>query len=273
MLRLRAASGNHYAIRRLGAGEPLLLLHGFTGDHSSWQGISPSLAAKYQLIMPDLLGHGGSDTPTCAAAWQMPNIAADLISLLDALALERAHWLGYSMGGRLALYLALHDPRRCLSLTLESASPGIADEKQRLARQQSDHRLAEEIEARGIAWFVEHWQALPMWSSQANLPAQARLAQQKQRLRCQPAGLANSLRGMGTGAQASLWGALPTLQIGTLLIVGALDGKFRRINAEMRAAIPGARLEIIPAVGHNTHLEKPSQFTRLLAAHLGAHAP
>ncbi|MCY4147338.1 MAG: 2-succinyl-6-hydroxy-2,4-cyclohexadiene-1-carboxylate synthase [Chloroflexi bacterium] len=272
-MRLRAASGNSYAISCQGRGQPLLLLHGFTGDHSVWQGIAPALGASHQLIMPDLPGHGRSDSPASAEAWRMFSVAADLISLLDALEIPQSHLLGYSMGGRLALYLALRYPRRCISLTLESAAPGIADDKARMARQQSDNQLADQIEARGIAWFVDYWQALPMWESQTQLTPRARLAQQKQRLRCHPAGLAGSLRGMGTGAQPSLWEALPDLQLPTLLAVGALDSKFRRINATMAQAIPGARLEIIRGAGHNMHLEKPRQFAGLLAAHLSASSP
>ena len=272
-MRLRAVSGNHYVISRQGTGEPLLLLHGFTGDHSTWQGIAPTLAAKHQLIMPDLPGHGGSDTPASAEDWQMSNVAADIISLLDALQLPRVHLLGYSLGGRLALYLALHYPRRFISLTLESASPGIADDEQRLARRQSDNQLADAIESRGIEWFVEYWGALPMWDSQAQLNPQQQLAQRKQRLRCQPAGLAGSLRGMGTGAQPSLWELLPGMQLPTLLIVGAIDSKFRRINAAMHAATPGSRLEIVEGAGHNSHLEKPRTFARLLAAYLAESSP
>ncbi|MXV93546.1 MAG: 2-succinyl-6-hydroxy-2,4-cyclohexadiene-1-carboxylate synthase [Chloroflexi bacterium] len=273
MLRLRAASGNRYAIRRQGTGEPLLLLHGFTGDHSGWQGVAPTLARKYQLILVDLLGHGGSESPKSTAAWRMSSIATDLVSLLDVLELTQVHLLGYSMGGRLALYLALRYPRRCMSLTLESASPGIADEQQRMARQQSDNQLADKIKTRGIAWFVDYWQSLPMWASQVQLPAQAHLAQRGQRLRCQPVGLAKSLRGMGSGAQPSLWAELPSLQAPTLLVVGGLDDKFRRINAAMQDAIPDAWLEIIGDAGHNAHLEKPGKFTRLLMAHLAAASP
>lgn len=272
-MRLRAASGNHYAISRQGTGEPLLLLHGFTGDHSTWQGIAPALATKHELIMPDLPGHGSSDSPASTADWKMSSVAADLISLLDALQLGRVHLFGYSMGGRLALYLALHHPRRFASLALESASPGIADDNKRLARQQSDNHLADMIEARGIDWFVEHWGALPMWASQTRLTPQQRLAQRVQRLRCQPADLAGSLRSLGAGAQPSLWESLPGMQLPTLLIVGALDSKFRRINAAMYSAIPGARLEIVDGAGHNSHLEKPRTFASLLAAHLAESSP
>lgn len=265
MLRLRAASGVNYAISRLGEGEPLLLLHGFTGDRRTWDGLAPLLPAR-QLIMLDLPGHGDSDSPERSAAWHMSSVAADLISLLDALGLPQVHLLGYSLGGRLALYLALRYPRRILSLTLESASPGLADEGERQVRRRRDEQLADKIEARGIAWFVDFWESLPMWASQANLPADILAAQRNQRLRNDPAGLASSLRGLGTGAQPSLWESLPEIQLPTLLIVGALDSKFRRINATMRDSIPGARLAIIDGAGHNTHLEKPDEFARVVAA-------
>lgn len=78
---------------------------------------------------------------------------------------------------------------------------------------------------------------------------------------------------MGSGAQPSLWAELPSLQAPTLLVVGGLDDKFRRINAAMQDAIPDAWLEIIGDAGHNAHLEKPGQFTRLLMAHLAAASP
>ena len=85
-------------------------------------------------------------------------------------------------------------------------------------------------------------------------------AQRNQRLRNDPRGLANSLRGMGSGAQPSLWHDLPTLTLPTLLLVGALDDKFRRINEAMAAKIPSATLDIIPSAGHNTHLENSAAF-------------
>ena len=133
-----------------------MLLHGFTGDRSTWDGLAPLLPA-YQLIMPDLPAMVTAARPNAPQPGTCPSVAADLISLLDALQLPRVHLLGLFPGGRLALYLALRYPRRFMSLTLESASPGITDDAERQTRRQRDEQLADKIEARGIAWFVDFW--------------------------------------------------------------------------------------------------------------------
>ena len=269
-MRLTAASGHAYALSRRGQGQPLLMLHGFTGDGTTWRSIGEQLAQDYQCIALDLLGHGDSDAPASPQAYAMESAAGDIISLLDALQLERVHLLGYSLGGRLALCLALDYPRRIRSLILESASPGIADKTERETRRQRDNQLAADIEARGIASFVDFWERLPLWESQRDLPAAVLDAQRAQRLRSSETGLAGSLRGIGAGAQPSLWARLPQLQAPSLLVVGALDAKFRRVNAEMAESMPDARLAVIEGAGHNTHLERPAAFAAVVAAHLTA---
>ena len=120
-----------------------------------------------------------------------------------------------------------------------------------------DHHLADQIEAKGIEWFVDFWEGLPLWDSQRTLSAAVLSAQRRQRLGNDPLGLANSLRGMGSGAQPSLWEELPRLKLPTQLIVGGLDRKFLRINREMAAAMPRAVLKVVPNVGHRVHLENP----------------
>ena len=165
------------------------------------------------------------------------------------------------MGGRLALFLALTYPQRFRSLILEGASPGLASEREREARRRSDGvPWQTEIEAKGLAWFVEYWERLPLWETQGQLPRAALEAQGRQRLRNDAVGLANSLRGMGTGAQPNLWPLLPRLTLPTLLLVGDRDEKYRRINERMLSQIPNGRLQLIPEAGHNTHLENPMDF-------------
>ena len=262
MTRYRAASsGNHYNLETRGNGEPLLLLHGFSGAASTWDSIAAELADDFQLVAIDLLGHGASDAPPDMPSYRMESVAADIISLLGQLGLAKPNLLGYSMGGRLALFLALRYPTLIHSLILESASPGLADEQARAQRRQHDNDLADKISARGISWFVDYWERLPLWASQSD---QLIRRQRSQRLANNPLGLANSLRAMGAGAQPNLWGALPRLELPSCLIVGLRDAKFRPINQAMSAAMPKARLSIIPAAGHNTHLENPAAFCREL---------
>ena len=268
-MRLKAQpSGHHYHLDIAGAGAPLLLLHGFTGDSSIWRDLAAKLPPDLRPIRLDILGHGNSDKPSDQASYRMPALAADILDLLNQLQLQQAHLLGYSMGGRLALYLALRHPDRFASLILESASPGLANAPERAERRRRDETLAELIEARGASWFADYWERLPLWDTQATLPAEHASAQRKHRKSNDPRGLANSLRGLGTGAQPSLWHNLPKLTIPTLLIAGELDAKFLNLNQAMAQQIPNASLVVIPSAGHNTHLEDPSAFAQAVRSFL-----
>ena len=250
-------NGHHYHAVVSGAGSPILLLHGFTGDVSAWQNLRPALEKSHRVIALDILGHGGSDSPASVECYRMERTAVDIMALLDQLAAGKIHLLGYSMGGRLALYLAWRYADRFRSLILESASPGLHSQQARAERMRRDHHLADQIEAKGIEWFVDFWEGLPLWDSQRTLPPAVLSAQRRQRLGNDPLGLANSLRGMGSGAQPSLWEELPRLNLPTQLIVGRLDRKFLRINREMAAAMPQAALKVVPNAGHRVHLENP----------------
>ncbi len=253
-------NGVHYFVTAAGKGEPLILLHGFTGSSAGW-GAHVSLSAKqFQVITIDILGHGRSPSPSDVNAYHMEQAAAQIIEVVQKTAVSPINLLGYSMGGRLALYIAVHYPRLVNKLILESSSPGLAAAAERDDRRQRDNDLADWIEANGIEAFVNRWEKLPMWDSQKQLSTEQRSALRRQRLSNNPIGLANSLRGMGTGAQPSLWQHLPQLNIPTLLITGELDTKFVRINTDMLSKLPHAAHEIIPGCGHTVHLERPLQF-------------
>jgi 2-succinyl-6-hydroxy-2,4-cyclohexadiene-1-carboxylate synthase len=243
-----------------GSGRPLLLLHGFTGSAATWSPHTARFAPRFRTIASDLIGHGRSDSPRDPARYRMERCVADLLALLDALDVERASVLGYSMGGRVALHLAAAAPERVPTLVLESSSPGIADAAERRARVAADEALAESVERDGLAAFVEHWERLPLFASQAALPDVTRARLRAQRLQNDVRGLANSLRGMGAGRQEPLWEQLPTLDIPALLIAGELDAKYCAIVRRMAAALPAARTVIVPNAGHAVHLEQPHVF-------------
>jgi len=253
---------------RSGAGPPLLLLHGFTGSAAEWAALIPQLAAQRELIAVDLIGHGRSSAPADPARYSMERCVADLLALLDALGLAQIDLLGYSLGGRVALQLAAVAPARIARLILESASPGVADPAERAARVASDNALAARIEAEGLAWFVEHWASMPLFASQAALPAEQRAALRERRLRGCAQSYANSLRGMGAGRQAPLWERLPTLHIPTLLISGELDVKYVELGQRMAALLPNARHQSIRSAGHAAHLERPEAFAELVVGYI-----
>lgn len=243
---------------------PVLLLHGFTGHGGSWAEAGKRFAAAgYHVQAPDLLGHGRSPHPSNSTRYEMAHAADDLKSFLDGPAVGAVHLLGYSMGGRLALFFALKYPELVRSLTLVGSSPGIASATERNERRDRDDALADRIERDGIAAFVDYWTALPMWKSQGrNLSTAERRGLKEQRLQNRSNGLANSLRGMGTGAQPPLHDQLPFLPAPTLLLVGAEDKRFIAVNRQMAQRIPKARLIVIPQTGHAVHLERPGAFVR-----------
>jgi len=261
----RQVNGVDLHIEILGSGSPLVLLHGFTGSAASWKKHSAVFSYQHRVIAVDALGHGLSVAPTGPHRYAMSQVAADLVALFDQLDIKQAALLGYSMGGRMALYFALTFPHRISKLILESGSPGLKTAPERLARQQSDNALADRIEREGVPAFVEYWEELPLWQSQAQLPAATRLAQREQRLHNSALGLANSLRGVGTGAQESLWERLPTLSLPTLLIVGELDQKFQGVARQMQEKIPRTQLAVISGAGHTVHLERPQEFDILVS--------
>ncbi len=257
-------AGANYNVVTAGAGAPLMLLHGFTGCAQSWAHVEPALAGRFKLIMPDLLGHGRTDSPADAARYRMERCVDDLIAILDRLGVDRINLLGYSMGGRVALAAAIQHPERVASLILESASPGLAALEERNSRAASDNDLADFIEREGIEAFAARWGRMPLFSSQERLPETVRARLHSQRLLNNPTGLANSLRGLGTGVQTPLWERLGELRIPCLSIAGELDAKFVAIARRMAAAIPGAGLAIVEGAGHTVHLEQPEAFERLV---------
>lgn len=256
-------NGLHLNVEVMGDGFPLLALHGFTGSAATWQPLAASWP-QYRVIAVDLIGHGASNAPADESRYTMARCAADLAALLDALGVERAALLGYSMGGRVALHVALAAPERIAALVLESASPGIEDAGERAARVAADRALAGDIERDGIEAFVDRWEALPMWATQAALPEPVRQRLRAQRLCNSTAGLANSLRGMGAGAQEPLTARLGELRMPVLLIAGQQDAKYRTLACDMRERIRDAQIKIVDGAGHAAHLERPAAFAPLV---------
>jgi 2-succinyl-6-hydroxy-2,4-cyclohexadiene-1-carboxylate synthase len=244
-----------------GKGDPLLLIHGFTGAIEAWGSeVLNGLAQAFQVVAVDLVGHGASDISADPERYRVEEILQDLCQVLDAVQLEDASWLGYSMGGRIALAGAVRKPGRVSSLILESASPGLEGENERRARRRADEALAEGILRGGMEAFVDHWMGLPLFATQGKLPPQIRALTRETRLKSDPAALAACLRGNGTGAQPSFWGALEGICVPTMILAGEEDQKFTDISRRMAEKIPGAELRLIPKAGHSIHLENPFAF-------------
>ena len=198
----------------------------------------------------DAPGHGSNpdgarSLPQCA-----DNIAATM---------KPGILVGYSMGARMALHVALQHPKMVTHLVLISGTPGLKSESERDARRKSDDELADRIEQLGVPAFIDEWLALPIFSGLTK-----ETDQRSERLNNTPKGLADSLRFAGTGTQESLWPHLQNLTMPTHLIVGEIDAKFTSIANDMKPLLQSGEVTIVPNVGHTVHLEDPITVSKLL---------
>ncbi len=231
----------------------ILLLHGFLGCRADWTEIATGLSDDFCPLTVDLPGHG--QTRVALDQYDFPATARLLTRLLDELRIGRCHALGYSMGGRLALYLTIKHPDRIDCGVIESASPGLKTAAERLTRQQQDQQSAQKL-LTDFDRFLADWYAQPLFQSLAKQPAMLAELIARRRLN-QPCLLAQSLQKAGTGAQDSLWPELVGLKNPVLLLAGEYDVKYQQIMQAMRQVQPALFMQIIPNAGHNIHLEQP----------------
>lgn len=237
------------ACSRSGHGERIVLLHGFTQTSRSWSRIAERLAPDHEVVAIDLPGHAGSS-----------EVRIDLVesatSIAEAAGPGPAVIVGYSLGGRHALHVALQHPQIVRALVLVGATAGIEDPTERSLRRASDERLAEQLLDTGVEEFLAQWLAGPLFAS---LTAEA--ADVEDRLRNSAEGLAASLRLAGTGVQQNLWPRLGELRMPVLLLAGEHDEKFTALGRRMAAMIGAdAEFELVPGAGHSVHLEQPGPF-------------
>jgi 2-succinyl-6-hydroxy-2,4-cyclohexadiene-1-carboxylate synthase len=252
----------HYTLTGKKNQQTILFLHGFTGNNQDFSSVISLLSKNYCCLAVDLPGHGQTRVNGDESCYNMLNTAQALIDLLDDLQIDKCLLLGYSMGGRLALYMTLHFPERFEKVVLESASPGLKTEKDRSHRRQADSQTAQNLENSNIKDFILNWYDRPLFKSLKKSPKFDQLI--AARLANNPLELAKSLRNMGTGHQPSLWEKLAQNQIPLLLLAGVDDDKFTTINAEITSLCPAATLKIIPNSGHNIHFENIDKFVTVV---------
>ena len=248
--------------------ESVLVLHGFTGSAESMETVSAALCNHYRVIRVELIGHGGSVSPAESDPYSMKSCAEQIVEVVRQLSLRQPHLVGYSMGGRAAIAAAVAAPDCFSSLVLIGATAGIADPALRKDRISADCALADRIESMPLSEFVDTWMALPIFASQSSLGAKALERARAQRMTNEKTGLANSLRGMGAGAQPPLFDQLGSITAPVLLVVGEADAKFRGIATSLEARLPDARIAIVPDVGHAVHLEAPDAFGKCITGFL-----
>ncbi len=238
--------------------QPLIIfLHGFMGNRHEFDLAVEMLGKEFSYLTLDLPGHGMQvfNSDEC---YGMKNTAQAIISLLDHLKIKRCFLIGYSMGGRLALYLNLYFPQYFSKVILESASPGLFTDAERLERIKHDEQIARKLERSDFTTFLNTWYKQPIFGSIHQHPKFKQLI--ANRLQNNPQELAKSLRFIGTGRQPSLWEKLKENNNPLLLLVGKNDNKFVNINKKIFNLCPLTHLKIINNCSHNIHFEQTTSF-------------
>ena len=248
-------------MRPAAAARRLVFLHGFTQTHHHWRHCADRLAARFDRRptcgFVDIDGHGLADDDR-----------DDTIDSCGPAVLSvggPGTYVGYSMGGRVALVAAATDTSGTMErLVLIGATAGLDTDAERDERRASDERLARRIEHDGVPAFLDDWLALPLF---AGLPADP--IDRAHRESNNAAGLAHSLRTFGTGAMSPLWGRLDTIEIPVLVIAGERDAKFTALGRRLVDGLPDAELRVIDGAGHAAHIEAPNDVSAMIADWLG----
>jgi 2-succinyl-6-hydroxy-2,4-cyclohexadiene-1-carboxylate synthase len=228
--------------------EDLLLLHGFSGTHHAYDAVIAALPPqRYRPLAPDLPGHG-------ANGGRRPIDFPGAIRELAAAAPPGFVLCGYSLGGRLALHLALAHPRRVVRLVLVATTAGIDDPEDRAERRRQDEALATRLEGEPLEEFVRRWRRQPLFAAE---PEPVRTAASADQLRNSTAGLAAALRGLGSGVMEPVWNRLGELAMPVTVLVGERDEKFVALGRRLADGLPDARLTVVAGAGHGLLWEAP----------------
>jgi 2-succinyl-6-hydroxy-2,4-cyclohexadiene-1-carboxylate synthase len=243
-------------------GRRLVLVHGFTQTARCWAPVDADLATDHEVVSIDAPGHGDGASSQARgdlneAAWLLAEAGGPGI------------YIGYSMGARMALHVALQQRAVVRGLVLIGGTPGIVDDAERAERRHRDHVLAQRVRDEGVDAFLEFWLSQALF---AGLPPSGRFEDERRRNTAE--GLASSLEQCGTGSQRSLWDELAGIDVPALVVAGADDARFADIAHRTAEAIgPNATSALVPGAGHTAHIEQPRAFLDVLRPWLAGYDP
>ena len=239
-----------------GSGIPVLLSHGFTGSHKSFEKVSSFLSSRFKVITVDMIGHGQSMNYE-GKNYTFDRSINDLNKILDSLSIKKINLIGYSLGGRLAMQFALRNTDKLSSLIICSASYGIEKKEDRKNRLLSDKKIVSMLQNKPIETFVKYWKNLDIWDSEKNLSVEKRNKINQIRLSQNKIGLALNLIYQGQGTQEFIGNKLKKIKIKSLIMYGSNDTKYKEISNEISKEIENSKLLMVPNSGHNIILENP----------------
>lgn len=232
------------------------------GSVKDWDYIAEHLKADFCLLTVDLPGHGQSFNLD-NSKYTIESASQAIVDILKDISIDKCCLAAYSMGGRIGYYLLVHFPEFFDKAIIESSTPGIADESERVERIASDKKLAEKLLSQPLEQFVTAWYRLPLFES-LDKSSLAYHNLYERRLLNNPNTLAKSLLHMGTGAMPPLWEKLDQIACELLLIVGGKDEKFKTIADAVHKKIKISEVVTITNAGHNVHFEQSDQFIKAL---------
>jgi 2-succinyl-6-hydroxy-2,4-cyclohexadiene-1-carboxylate synthase len=264
----RAAGGLTWRVHAWGGFDkpPLVLLHGFGSDGRCWAPLAAQLAAAWRVLAVDLPGHGGTHLPS-AAAWDLPLTARALGTLVQDIDHRPPVVLGYSLGGRLAVHLALQPAwrERLGGLVLVGASAGLPDARARADRLAADALWIQRL-SQGLETFWSAWDEQPVFATRRALPRFTRAFPDFIRQGQDAGQLAAAMAAFGLGRMAPVHDKLGHIQAPVRLLVGERDDKFRALAEDLLAGLPHAQLHLAPGAGHDVPLEAPESILCALQA-------
>ena len=256
-----------YSLSAASGSPTVMFLHGFLGCRRDWDEIAGLLTDKYRHLRVDLPGHGSPFGDLPPDAYSMTGCARLIIELLDKCEIESCHLIGYSMGGRIGLYLLTHYPSRFHSAVIESASAGLKTETERSERRQWEWIWTTRLREQPYEAFLRDWYAQPLFSriDQTTERFEKMLWHRRQH---KPEALAVVMEQMGTGVMPSLWDKLAEIDVPVLFVAGERDEKYCALAREMAGLCPKGEIAIIADAGHNGHFERPEAFTEKVSQFL-----
>lgn len=242
----------------------IVMIHGFLGSSETFLPAKERLLPYTDILLVECPGHG--EDFNIDETWTFEAIAENFALTLKHYSVQYQQIIlyGYSMGGRIALYTALHYPELLDKLIIESATPGIESEQLRSERIKQDEERSTWIE-KDFSAFISHWEKLSLFKTYNPLTHEQQQRQREIRMNHKPAGIAKALREYGTGRQPNLWPLLHTFNKPVLLLTGSLDRKFESIAKRMAEELPDARHVIIEA-GHTIHVENLKIFDTIIVS-------
>jgi len=249
--------------------EPLLFLHGYLGQPSMWDDVVRGIDGAHETTLAVLPGHGPSPwTP------DEPRFEVVVDAFVERLGLSVPTWLvGYSMGARIALDIALRHPSKTKGALLIGVDPGLRTDDERRARVAWEEERAQAILQDGVEAFARQWERMPLFATQESLPLATRERVRQGRSLHTKSGLAWAMRVLGLGNMPPLWSALAEADVPVRIVTGALDTKFTTIGRDMASCARRAKHEVVAGAGHNVALEMPARVVRELRSALEALPP